>query len=51
MSESIRNKIEEISKELEEHNYNYYVLSNPTVSDFDFDKLLEKLIIIIRFGK
>ena len=44
MSESIRNKIEEISKELEEHNYNYYVLSNPTVSDFDFDKLLEKLI-------
>ena len=44
MSDSIKNKIEKISKELEEHNYNYYVLSNPTISDFEFDKLLEELI-------
>lgn len=44
MSESIKNKIEKISKTLEEHNYNYYNLSNPTISDFEFDKLLEELI-------
>lgn len=44
MSDSIKNTIEKISKELEEHNYNYYVLSNPTISDFDFDKLLEELL-------
>lgn len=44
MSDSIKNKIEKISKELEEHNYNYYVLANPTISDFEFDKLLEELI-------
>jgi DNA ligase (NAD+) len=44
MSDSIKEKIEDISKKLEEHNYNYYVLSNPTISDFDFDKMLEELI-------
>lgn len=44
MSDSIKDKIEKISKTLEEHNYNYYVLSNPTISDFEFDKLLEELI-------
>jgi DNA ligase (NAD+) len=40
----VKKKIEELSKKLDEHNYNYYVLSNPTISDFDFDKLLEELI-------
>lgn len=44
MSDSIKNKIESLSKKLEDHNYNYYVLSNPTISDFEFDKLLEELI-------
>ncbi|MFL5762793.1 MAG: NAD-dependent DNA ligase LigA [Bacteroidia bacterium] len=44
MSESIKNKIEKLSRELEEHNYAYYVLSNPTISDFEFDKMLEELI-------
>lgn len=40
----IKHKIEELSKQLEEHNYNYYVLSNPTISDYEFDKMLEELI-------
>ncbi len=44
MSELIKVEIEKLSKEIEEHNYNYYVLSNPTISDFEFDKLLEELI-------
>ncbi|HEX8515730.1 MAG TPA: NAD-dependent DNA ligase LigA [Bacteroidia bacterium] len=44
MSEEIKNKIQELSKQLEEHNYNYYVLSNPSISDFEFDKMLEELI-------
>jgi DNA ligase (NAD+) len=44
MSETIKNRIAQLSKELEEHNYNYYVLSNPTISDFEFDKMLEELI-------
>ena len=28
---------------LREHNYNYYVLDNPTISDYDFDMKLKKL--------
>mgnify|MGYP000918120255 CR=1 FL=1 len=37
-------KIQLLSTELEKHNYNYYVLDNPTISDYEFDKLLEELI-------
>lgn len=43
-TEESRSKIAQLSKELEQHNYNYYVLDNPTISDFEFDKLLEELI-------
>jgi len=46
MSASAKEKIEELSKQIEEHNYNYYVLSNPTISDYEFDKLLEQLIVL-----
>ena len=41
--EQIRKQIEELSREIDEHNYHYYVESNPVISDFEFDKLLEKL--------
>ncbi|MBA3705455.1 MAG: NAD-dependent DNA ligase LigA, partial [Bacteroidetes bacterium] len=44
MTINIKQKIENLSRQIEEHNYNYYVLSNPTISDFEFDKLLEELI-------
>jgi DNA ligase (NAD+) len=39
-----KHKIHQLSTEIEQHNYNYYVLDKPTISDFDFDKLLEQLI-------
>jgi len=45
-SEEAKQKINQLRKELEEHNYNYYVLARPVISDFDFDmkmKELEKL--------
>lgn len=42
--ESIRQQIEQLREELNMHNYNYYVLSNPTISDFDFDKKMQELI-------
>jgi DNA ligase (NAD+) len=38
-----KKRIEELVKELEEHNHRYYVLDKPTISDFEFDKLLEEL--------
>lgn len=42
--ESIGQQIEQLREELNKHNYNYYVLSNPTISDFDFDKKMQELI-------
>ncbi len=40
---TIKEQIEKLRKELEEHNYNYYVLSAPIISDFDFDMKLKEL--------
>ncbi|MEO6303650.1 MAG: NAD-dependent DNA ligase LigA, partial [Bacteroidia bacterium] len=37
-------KIKQLSEEIETHNHSYYVNDSPTISDFDFDKLLEELI-------
>lgn len=33
-----------LRKELEAHNYKYYVLAQPSIGDFEFDVLLQKLI-------
>ncbi len=38
-----RNKIDQLRKELEDHNYKYYVLAQPEISDFDFDMKLREL--------
>ena len=38
-----KERIEELRRQLHEHNYNYYVLSSPTISDFEFDALLREL--------
>jgi DNA ligase (NAD+) len=38
-----KKRIHSLSAELKQHNYNYYVLAMPTISDFDFDKKLEEL--------
>lgn len=35
--------IQSLRAELNQHNYNYYVLDNPTISDFDFDAKLKQL--------
>ncbi|SFS74987.1 DNA ligase (NAD+) [Lutibacter maritimus] len=40
---NIEQKINELREELNRHNYNYYVLDNPTISDFEFDKKLKEL--------
>ena len=42
-SEEARQRIAELSEELERHNYNYYILANPTISDYEFDMKLEEL--------
>ena len=40
---SIANKINQLRDELRKHNYSYYVLDNPTISDFEFDTKLKTL--------
>jgi DNA ligase (NAD+) len=44
MTDSVKKRIEELSKQIEEHNYNYYVNAAPTISDYEFDMLLEELL-------
>lgn len=39
----IKSQIDSLRRELELHNYNYYVLSAPTISDFEFDIKLKEL--------
>jgi len=44
LPQEAKKKISSLSAELKQHNYNYYVLAMPTISDYDFDKKLEELI-------
>ena len=41
---NIKSRIEELTNILNEANYNYYILDNPTISDQEFDKYLRELI-------
>ncbi|MGV3762453.1 NAD-dependent DNA ligase LigA [Parapedobacter sp.] len=36
-------RIDELTRELSEYNYQYYVLANPSISDYDFDQRLKEL--------
>ena len=39
----IQNTIQTLSEELNQHNYNYYVLDKPIISDYEFDLKLKEL--------
>ena len=38
-----KQRIEQLRRELHDHNYKYYVLNQPTISDYDFDQLMHEL--------
>ncbi|MDY8138276.1 NAD-dependent DNA ligase LigA [Aquimarina sp. 2201CG5-10] len=40
---NIEQKINQLREELRQHNYNYYVLDAPTISDYEFDIRLKEL--------
>jgi DNA ligase (NAD+) len=40
---SVEHRIHELRNELRQHNYNYYVLDNPVISDYEFDLKLKEL--------
>ena len=39
-----RKRIAELSEVIDNHNYKYYVLAQPSISDYDFDMLMNELI-------
>jgi DNA ligase (NAD+) len=43
-SSSALNRIKTLRDELNQHNYRYYVLANPTIDDFQYDQLMQELI-------
>ncbi|MGV4413133.1 NAD-dependent DNA ligase LigA [Chryseobacterium sp. T1] len=43
MSNTIQHTIESLREELHQHNYNYYILDEATISDFEFDQKLKEL--------
>ena len=40
---NVEQEISTLRKELSEHNYKYYVLDEPSISDFEFDQKLKRL--------
>ena len=44
MSSQIRHKIQELSEAIKDHQFKYYVLDDPAISDAQFDKLWKELI-------
>ena len=43
MSGQERRRIAELSEEIRDHQFKYYVLDKPTITDAEFDKLLKEL--------
>jgi DNA ligase (NAD+) len=43
MSNQARHEIARLTSEIRDHQFRYYVLDNPAISDSEFDALLKKL--------
>lgn len=44
MAQDAKARIDELRKALDRHNYNYYVLNTPEISDYEFDMMMNELI-------
>jgi len=42
--ETVKQRIEDLRRELDYHNYRYYVLDDPVVSDVEYDRLMTELV-------
>lgn len=42
----VEERVQEITKTLERYNYEYYVLDNPSVSDSEYDRLMQELMML-----
>mgnify|MGYP005836109039 CR=1 FL=1 len=43
VAEAVRARVEELRRQLNHHNYRYYVLNAPEISDAEYDRLLREL--------
>ncbi len=41
--DAMESQIKQLREQLDKHNYNYYVLNQPTISDQDFDAMMRRL--------
>lgn len=48
MSQSLREEVERLRREIERHNYLYYVEARPEISDLEYDRLVKRLEAIER---
>ena len=48
---SVAQKVERLRREIREHEYRYYVLDQPTISDRQFDRLMDELNPAIELGR
>lgn len=42
-SEAIRKRVDRLREEIEYHNYRYYILDRPEISDAEYDRLMREL--------
>ncbi len=42
--EKAQRRVKELRREIEKYNYSYYVLDNPTIPDYEYDRLMHELI-------
>jgi DNA ligase (NAD+) len=42
-SEAIKKRVEKLREETEYHNYRYYILDHPEISDPQYDRLMKEL--------
>ena len=43
VSESVKKRVEKLREEIEYHNYRYYVLDQPEISDAEYDRMMREL--------
>ncbi len=44
MSDTAKKRIEELTERINRHDYEYHVLDNPTISDIEYDRLVQELV-------
>jgi len=44
LPEEVKKRINQLRKDIEQHNHNYYKLNQPVISDFEFDMLMSDLL-------